>query len=62
MFLKIAKKFLQRKIKLKVRKMKERQNMTESMKNRPAGSKEFFRDTSGTQIKKLRTYESSIIV
>ena len=50
-FLKISKKFLQRKSKLKVWKMKKRQNRTESVKDRPADSKEFFRDTSATQIK-----------
>src|SRR4051812_2077027 len=37
-------------------------NRTESVKNRPAGSKELFRDTSATQIKKLRTYKSFVIV
>ena len=62
LFLKTAKKFLQRKSKLKVCKSEERQNVAESVKNRTTGSKEFFRDTSATQIKKLRTYESSVIV
>ena len=62
MFLKSAKKFLQRKTKLKVCKSKERQNVAESVKNRTSGSREFFRGTSATQIKKLRTYESSVIV
>ena len=35
--------------------------MAEFVKNRTTGSKEFFRGTSATQIKKLRTYESSVI-
>src|SRR4051812_36745732 len=39
LFLKISKKFLLRKSKLKGCKTKKRQNMTESVKNRPAGSK-----------------------
>ena len=51
LFLKIAKRFLQRKSKLKVCKMKERQNRTESVKNRTAGSKWLFRGTSATPIK-----------
>src|ERR1041385_7453134 len=58
LFLKISKKFLQIKIKLKVCKSEERQNVAESVKNRTAGNREFFRGTSATQIKKLRTYES----
>ena len=36
--------------------------MTESVKNRPGGSKEFFRDTFATQIKKLRTDARNLIV
>ena len=36
--------------------------MAESMKNRPAGSKEIFWGTSATQIKKLRTYGRKSIV
>src|ERR1041385_2498355 len=59
LFLKSAKKFLQRKSKLKVCKSGARQNVAESMKNRTTGSTEFFRGTSATQIKKLRTYEIS---
>jgi hypothetical protein len=39
LFLKISKKFLQRKSKLKVCKTMKMQNVTESVKNRPAGSK-----------------------
>src|ERR1041385_6564901 len=42
MLLKISKKNLQRKSKLKVCKTKKRQNRTESVKNKPAGSKEFL--------------------
>ena len=61
LFLKIAKRFLQRKSKLKVCKMKERQNRTESVKNRPAGSKWFFRGTYATLIKKSeQTPESQL--
>ena len=62
LFLKIAKRFLQRKSKLKVCKSKERQNVAESVKNRTEDRKEFFSDTSATQIKKLRTYGSFVIV
>src|ERR1041384_709242 len=51
LFLKISKRFSQRKSKLKVCKSKERQNVAESVKNRTAGSREFFRGTSATQIK-----------
>ena len=51
LFLKIFKKFLQIKIKLKVCKTMKSQNVTESVKNRPTGRNEFFRDTSSTQKK-----------
>src|ERR1041385_2518989 len=48
--------------KLKVFKSKERQNVAESVKNRTAGSKEFFRGTSATRIKKLKTDARNSIV
>jgi hypothetical protein len=35
--------------------------VAESVKNRTADSKEFFRGTYATQIKKLRTYGSFVI-
>ena len=43
------------KSKLKICKTEKMQNVVDFVKNRPAGSKEFFRGTSPTQIKKLIT-------
>ena len=58
LFLKIAKRFLQRKSKFLICKVKVRQNRTESVKNRTTSSNWSVRDTSATQIKKTQNWRT----